>query len=287
MNGLRLGKPCYAFHEIPSTMDVAHRLALQETSEGTCVWAERQTGGRGRAGRHWSSPPGGIYCSVVLRPTRSQQELPQLALVAGLATVQAIHDVTGLPAAIRWPNDVLLHGKKLAGILTEARSSSSTQHTAHSTRTYAVIGMGINVITDSRDLPEGTTALAHWTQKVPGTFLHQVPGTFRRKVPGTFYRRNRTERVQRVDRFALAAALFRRLEQAYQQWNADGFAAIRPLLLPWIGLFGQLVHITTTRERFEGQAMDIDETGRLLVRLDSGMVRAFDAGDVTLLRESP
>jgi BirA family biotin operon repressor/biotin-[acetyl-CoA-carboxylase] ligase len=253
LNGARFGQPCYAFQELASTMDVAHQLALDGAPEGACVWAETQTKGRGRAGRQWASAPGGIYLSLVLRPTRAVSELPQLALVAGLATAQAIHELANLSPTIRWPNDVFLSGQKVAGILIEAKSSSRPQSTVHSPQSHVIIGIGVNVTTDPRNLPEGATTLDQ----------HAKPA---------------------LDRFVLAATLFRHLEQAYQQWNANGFAAIRPALIPWVGLFGQPVTITAGSRQFEGTASDLDDAGRLLVRLDSGLVRAFEVGEVTLLR---
>jgi BirA family biotin operon repressor/biotin-[acetyl-CoA-carboxylase] ligase len=125
VNGARLGTPCHAFAELPSTMDAAHQLAADGAPEGTCVWAEQQTGGRGRAGRTWSSPPGGLYLSLILRPAREVREIPQLALVAGLAVAQTIYEVTGLWTSLRWPNDVLLNEQKVAGILVEASTSET------------------------------------------------------------------------------------------------------------------------------------------------------------------
>ncbi len=243
--------PCYAFQEIPSTMDLAHRLAHQGANEGTCVWAETQTGGRGRAGRTWVSPPGGLYLSVVLRPTRPLHEVPQLALVAGLAAAQAIHEVTHLNPMIRWPNDVLFNGQKVGGILVEVKSDVGDKGQG-TTPVHAVVGMGVNVTTNPKDLPEGATSLGQWTPSAP-------------------------------DRLVLAATLVRHLEQHYRHWSREGFASIRPSLLRWTGLFGQLVHITTAKAAFEGQAIDLDETGRLLVRLDSGIMHPFDIGEVTLL----
>ncbi len=244
-NGLRLGSPCHAYQELPSTMDLAHQLAQQGAPEGACVWAETQTGGRGRAGRVWASPPGGIYLSLILRPQQDTREIPQLALVAGLALAQTIQEVTGLWASIRWPNDVLLNKQKVCGILVEAQSTSANTH--------AVIGIGLNVTTAREALPEGATALAQWANPI-------------------------------IDRFALAGTLFRCLDQSYQQWTREGFAPIRAQLSRWVGLFGQLVHITTAKEAFQGQAVDLDEAGRLLVRLDSGVIRPVEMGEVSLLK---
>ncbi len=240
LNGGWLGQPCYAYRTISSTMDVAHDLARQGAAQGTCVWAETQTAGRGRSGRTWSSPPGGMYLSFILRPQRPVTQIPQLSLVAGLAVAQGIRHVTKLPMAIRWPNDVLFDGKKIAGILVEAS-------------TYAVVGIGMNVEMNPHKLPEGATALRDLVAPVP-------------------------------DRFQLAAALMRHFETLYLQWTAEGFAAIRPMLTEYVSLFGQLVHVTTAKDHVEGQAVDLDERGRLLVRLESGVIRPFESGEVMLLR---
>ena len=248
-----IGQPCYTFAEVPSTMDAAHQLAAEGAPEGACVLAETQTSGRGRSARQWVSPQGGIYLSVILRPTRSLTEWPQLALVAGLAVAQAVNETTKLSPSIRWPNDVLLNGKKLAGILTEAKSSGyDPRSTIHDPRSYTVVGIGLNVSAGT-GLPDVATALDQHVTPAP-------------------------------DREALTSNLFNWLEQVYDQWNREGFSAVRPGLLRWTGLFGLMVHLTTGQGTFEGQAVDIDEAGRLLVRLDHGIVRAFDAGEVTLLQ---
>ena len=125
LNGARIGKPCYAFREVSSTMERAHALACDGAGEGTLVFAARQAQGRGRLGRRWESPDGGAYFSLILRPTRPPPEIPQLSLVAGLSAAEAIRELTALSPSIRWPNDVLLNGKKVAGILTEGTSGSS------------------------------------------------------------------------------------------------------------------------------------------------------------------
>ncbi|MBI3324149.1 MAG: biotin--[acetyl-CoA-carboxylase] ligase [Candidatus Omnitrophica bacterium] len=241
-----LGRPCYAFGSLPSTMDVAHQLAQAGTEEGSCVWAERQTAGRGRSGREWSSPSGGVYLSLILRPARGAVEVPQLALVTGLAAARAIHDLTGLAVAIRWPNDVLIDGKKVVGILAESATDQAG-------RRYVVIGIGINVATPVSELPAEAGSLAHGATPPPS-------------------------------RFSVAAACLRHLERLYGQWAVDGFAAVRPQFVQWSGLFGRLVKVTTGQGTLEGQTLDIDEAGRLLVRLDSGLVRAFEAAEIRLLR---
>ena len=273
--GGRIGRPVYAFQHVGSTMDVAHELAAVGAGEGTLVWAIRQEQGRGRLGRTWASPEGGLYISMLLRPTRPPTELPQLSLVAGLAAAQAIQEHAKLFPAIRWPNDLLINGKKVGGILVEASSSVRsglrargspapalarggpggqlpTAHSPQPSALYAVIGIGINVTTQLKDLPETATSLS---------------------ASGAG-----------CDPCQLTGALCRRFEAWYDVWTVKGFGPIREALRPWMGHFGQPVHISAGSSRFEGTATDLDESGRLVVRLDSGLLRAFEMGEVTLLR---
>ncbi len=241
LDGTAMGCSVYAFTSVGSTMEVAHVLAQQRAPHGTLVWAQRQEQGRGRLGRVWESPKGGAYFSMILRPTRPAAEIPQLSLVAGLAAARAIQHTTGLHPTIRWPNDVLLQGKKVCGILVEARAGA------------VVIGIGVNVTTDPLDLPEHATSL---------------------RVAG----------IAGLTPEALTGALCRTFSRWYDRWASEGFSSIRDPLRSYIGLFGQIVHIAAGSARFEGTASDLDESGRLVVRLDSGVQRAFDMGEVTLLR---
>jgi len=226
----------HAFARVSSTMDVAHTIG----QEGALVWAQRQEQGRGRQGRTWESPEGGAYFSIIVQPARAAAEIPQLALVAGLAAAEAIRECAMLSPRVRWPNDVLLNGKKLAGILTEAKNGS------------VVIGVGINVSTTPADLPDTATSV--------------------------------TAAGKDCDPLHLTARLYRRFFRWYDVWSAEGFAPIREALRPQMALFGEVVHITAGNERFEGTASDLDEAGRLVVRLDSGITRQFEMGEVTLLQ---
>ena len=245
----------YAYQRVGSTMEVAHDLAAGGAPEGTLIFAARQEQGRGRLGRVWHSPEGGAYCSIILRPLRPTSEIPQLSLVAGLAVAETIRELTNTSPAIRWPNDVLVDGLKVAGILTESRSTN------HDPRPSVVIGIGINVSTDPAGLPPNSTSL----KKCQTLF-----GLFRPfKVSDTS---------------TVAAEVYRRLMQWYHVWSRQGFAPIRQALRPWMGGFGQPVSITAGADQFTGTASDLDESGRLLVRLDHGILRPFDMGEVTLLR---
>ena len=253
--------PIFSFERIGCTMDEAHRLAQKGLPEGTLVLALRQEQGRGRLGRVWSSPEGGLYLSLILRPSRQATEIPQLSLIAGLAVAEAIRERAGLFPSIRWPNDLLIEGKKVAGILVEAKSVRSSGLGVGGSRqtpqTTVILGIGINVTTRLQDLPPEATSLAAARGETPDA----------------------------LDLWDLVSALCRRLEAWYDVWTAQGFAPIREALRLWIGLFGQVVHVTAGSSVFEGTAADLDEQGRLVVRLDSGVLRTFEAGEVTLLRE--
>ena len=241
LQGLKLGWSVHVYRCVNSTMEAAHELARDGAAEGTLVVAERQEQGRGRLGRAWESPEGGAYLSLVLRPKRPLAEIPQLALIAGLAAAEAVRDAACLYPSIRWPNDLLLNGRKVAGILVEARNGA------------VVVGIGLNVSTDPAHLPAEATSLA---------------------AAGS----------SSCSREDVVVGLCRRLAAWYDVWTAQGFGPVREALRPWMGHFGQPVHLTIGSQRFEGTASDVDESGRLLVRLDSGIIRAFEMGEVTLLR---
>lgn len=230
-----------AFGRVTSTMDVAHALAQEGIAEGTLVWAQRQEQGRGRLGRVWESPEGGIYCSVIVRPQRPAADIPQLSLLMGLSAAEAIRENAMVSPRVRWPNDLLIGAQKIAGILTEARDGA------------VVIGIGINVSTAPTDLPDTATSLA-------------------------------AAGGENLDLSHLTARLYRRFFRWYDLWSGVGFPPVREALRPHMGLFGEVVHIRAGSEEFEGTATDLDESGRLLVRLDSGILKPFDVGEVTLLR---
>ena len=140
-----VGKRLLFFQEISSTMDEAARQAESGADEGTVVVTESQTAGRGRHGRGWVSHEGNLYFSVLFRPTL--EALPLISILAGVATVRAIRTTTGSDPQIKWPNDVMLGGKKIAGILVESVVQGDTV-------AYAVLGIGINVNLDAEALAD-------------------------------------------------------------------------------------------------------------------------------------
>jgi len=242
-----IGKKIYSYETTDSTMDIAHRLAQSRTPEGTAIFSEGQSKGRGRLGRNWLSPKGkGIYLSLILRPKILPTEAPKITLVSAIAVAKAIRKQTLLPALIRWPNDILVDGRKACGILTEMSAEVNTIK-------YIILGIGINVNTDKELLPKGATSL-------------------------------KEESGETVSRVELTKELLRQLEQQYLLFKKEGFA---PIISEWRNLsfmLGNRVKIVCQDKKLEGHAVDLDLSGALVIRLDSGFTEKVLAGDVILVR---
>ena len=151
----KFGKEIYRYEEVTSTNEVARNMANEGAGEGLVVIADSQTKGRGRFGRSWQSPKGqGIWMSIITRPQIQPQNIPAITLITGLAVCKAIRQTTSLPAYIKWPNDVVLNGKKVCGILTQMSGDASKIN-------YVIIGIGINVNIEnfSLELEEVATSL--------------------------------------------------------------------------------------------------------------------------------
>ena len=148
-----LGKIIYTYEKVSSTNDRACQIAEEGGEEGTVIVAEQQSKGKGRMGRSWSSPRGGIYLSVILRPKLIPTEVSKLTLVAALSVAQTIRDTAGLRALIKWPNDILVGKKKLCGILTELKAEQDMT-------SFVILGIGINVNTRKSLLPENSTSIS-------------------------------------------------------------------------------------------------------------------------------
>jgi BirA family transcriptional regulator, biotin operon repressor / biotin---[acetyl-CoA-carboxylase] ligase len=232
--------------ELDSTQRLARELARGGADEGTTVIAERQTTGRGRLGRHWHSPPGlNLYCSVVLRPAVAPAAVPCLALIAGLAVVDAVREVAGLAGALKWPNDVLLDGRKVAGILTEMEAEVERVH-------FVIAGIGVNV--NAADFPPDLAGKA--------TSLRLAGG-------------------QPVDRAAFAAGLLAALEGRYRRFLAAGFAAMRSEWEACSALTGKEVRVTAPEGEVAGRVLGVDDDGALRLAGPRGELRVV-AGEVTL-----
>jgi len=252
VNGLRtswLGRPFYYYDEVGSTNQVAKDLADGGAPEGTVVVAETQKSGRGRLGRSWFSPGSkGIWVSVVLRPRVPPVQLPQLSLLAAVAAVEAVEETTGLRPGIKWPNDLLLRERKLAGILTEMRAEMDTTQ-------YVVLGIGINVNLAQEDFTPDIRPLA--------TSLEVELG-------------------RRVERLPLLQALLYRLEAWYERWQEEGFAPVAQAWREASITLGHQVRVVAAERVYAGRAVDIDGEGALLVEEEGGNLRRFHYGEISL-----
>lgn len=248
LNGLRtdwLARNVVFFEMTNSTNTVASRLAQQGAPEGTLVIADEQTAGRGRLGRPWVAPHGTcLLFSLLFRPSLEARRAQGLTMVCGLGLRQAVRGVTGLPAQLKWPNDLLLHGRKAGGMLTEL--SAQAGHLD-----YVVAGIGLNVNVDAAQLPPEF----HATSLL-------------------------TELGHSVSRVALLQRALEEIEARYHElqagvWPLQEWAAALDTL-------GQRVRLNTTQGALDGRAESVDEEGALLVRQDDGSVRRVLVGDIGL-----
>ena len=243
-----MGQSIYFYEETDTTNNRARELALEGAPEGTLVVAEKQTAGRGRRGKVWESPLGtGIWMSLVLRPQIMPAEASVLTLLCGLATAEAIKAETGLSAGIKWPNDILINGKKAVGILTEMDCEMSEVH-------FVIPGIGINVNTAS--FPPEIADIA--------TSLYLECG-------------------KTVSRRRLVHKVLERLEEHYETFLRTGsFTCMLEDYRKHCITLGKEVHVLG-REPFFAEALDITPEGELLVRrADNGKEEVVFSGEVSI-----
>ena len=234
-----------------STNDDARALAASGAPEGTAVLASSQSSGRGRFSRRWESPAGGVYISAVLRPpnlTASQAALP---LAIGLGVADGLASLGASPS-LKWPNDVLLDGSKVAGVLVEARGSGRSDTGESNPDAWVIAGIGVNVLRPAAD------------DAPPGAgFLADV--------------------LRDVTREAVAAAVLDGIASAYRRFTRDGFAALRREYVRICSTLGSDVRVSDAEGKAvaEGTAVDVDGSGRLVLQTASGIV-AVSSGEVTL-----
>lgn len=241
------GRKIIHYEALASTMDEAFHLGLEGALEGTVVCAEGQSRGRGRLGRHWFSPKGqGIYLSFILRPKLTPSEVARLTLLCAVAVCEAIKNLTNLSAAIKWPNDLLIGGKKMGGILTELNAETDRVK-------FVVVGIGINVNTKADALPETATSL-------------------------------RRELKRQISRVELTKEMLRQIEKYYLELQSRGFVLIAKKWKELSATLNKRIKLIDSAGTLEGEAVDIDQDGGLLIRKDSGVVVKKMAGDILQLR---
>lgn len=232
---------------IDSTNRYAKELAEKGAVEGTVVIAEEQRRGKGRLGRSWVSAPGGIWLSIILRPNIIPLEAARFTLLAAVAAARAI-EKTGVSPEIKWPNDILIDGKKICGILLELSAQPDRVD-------YLVIGFGINANNDLGDIPDDNRARA--------TTLATVLG-------------------KKINRHSLAADLLLELERGADTLLSGGWTEIVDDWMSRCRMLGEPIMLSTLNGEVEGEFVGVDEFGAMRLRLPGGEVKTFAAGDVTI-----
>lgn len=242
------GRDVLAFDVLPSTNDEAARLARAGAPEGTVVWALRQTAGRGRRGRSWTSAEGNLFVSLILRPQAPPARAAELSFVAALAVAEAVDALNpdGPAALCKWPNDVLLAGGKIAGILLESEAGEGGE------AAWVVVGVGVNLAGCPTDVERPAAALP--TAKAPSAALEILLPAFDRLVG---------------------------------QWRDEGFAPIRDAWLARAAGLGAPISVRLTHETIEGVFHGLDSDGVLLLDVGQGKsLRRITAGDVFFAGEA-
>jgi BirA family transcriptional regulator, biotin operon repressor / biotin---[acetyl-CoA-carboxylase] ligase len=244
-----IGRDIRVFEQTTSTNDVIEKLARDGVKEGVVVFAESQTKGRGRLGRKWISPAHkGLWFSILLRPDLRPQEATQLTVASATALRRAIQNETGLKPEIKWPNDVLIGGKKVAGILTEL--SAEVDRVKH-----IILGIGVDVNLDAGELPMELRKTA--------TSL-------------------KIETGEMISRAELAVAILRALDEDYARICAGKFAAVADEWEAHCATIGKNVTVHIGDRKIRGRAESLDDDGALLIRTEHGHLERIIGGDVTL-----
>jgi len=245
-SALPAGYRLAAFESLDSTNEQARRLAMDGAVDGTVIWAKCQTAGRGRQGRQWQSPEGNLYCSIIVRPSVQAAAAAQLSFVTALALGQAVSGL--LPDSVemryKWPNDLLLDGRKAAGILLESSG------VADGGLDWLVIGAGLNV----EDYPDVTDGYPATSLREAGVGPVALQDILVRYIAGFAHWRER--------------------------WQNDGIAAVREAWLERAAQLGEDITVRQPNGQLKGRFFGLDEDGALLLDLPDGSRRTVTAGDV-------
>lgn len=234
------------FESLDSTNEQARGLAMDGALDGTVIWAKSQTAGRGRQGREWQSPEGNLYCSIVVRPEVPAADAAQLSFVTALALGQAVSGLLpdGVEMRYKWPNDLLLDGRKAAGILLESSGGAAGK------LDWLVIGAGLNV----EECPDVTDGYPATSLREAGVRPVALDDILARYIGGFAHWRAR--------------------------WQNEGLAAIREAWLERAARLGEDITVRLPGDQLQGRFTGLDEGGALLLDLPDGSRRTITAGDV-------
>jgi len=242
-----IGKKIHHFHNLDSTNSKAYQLALNGAEEGEVVIAESQEKGRGRLGRQWFSPPFlNLYLSVILRPKIPPHQASLITLMAAVATADAIQKFSGLLPLIKWPNDILLRDRKVAGLLNEIHSEMDRIH-------FVILGMGVNLNMDEQMFQKEIRTVA--------TSLKNEMG-------------------ETISRKTFLQSLLLELERWYTIFLQEGSAVILKAWRDRAHIQGKRVKVTSFGESVVGTAIDVDSDGALILETTNGKRKRIVAGDV-------
>ncbi len=242
-----IGRSVYFFESVTSTQKVAKEYAMNGAKHGTLIVADEQTEGRGRMVRKWYSPKGtGIWASFILRPDIQIQHAPQLTLLSAVAVVQAIKKVTHITPEIKWPNDILISGRKVCGILTELQAEEDRIQSV-------ILGIGINVNQDKNDFS------AEIIKKATSLKI-QLGKT--------------------VNRSSLIQSLCYYIEQLLHLYISEGFTPIKSLWETYAVSIGKRISARTVKGTFDGVALGINNEGVLLLKQDNGEIVEIISADI-------
>ncbi|HET7629290.1 MAG TPA: biotin--[acetyl-CoA-carboxylase] ligase [Bacillales bacterium] len=243
------GKTVHFYDQVASTQEIAHKYAREGEPEGTLIVSDEQTVGRGRLGRPWHSPKrSGIWMSLILRPPIPPQQAPQLTLLAAVGIVKGLYKAADLQCEIKWPNDILVEGKKLVGILTELQADPDRVHSV-------IVGIGMNVNTERE----------------------QFPGELREIATSI-----RAETGKVVDRAALLQQILFETERLYEAYLQEGFHLVKLLWESHSATLGRSIHARTLRGTIEGEAVGLSDSGFLMLRDADGTVHEISSADIDL-----
>jgi BirA family biotin operon repressor/biotin-[acetyl-CoA-carboxylase] ligase len=245
-----IGREVLFFLEVDSTNRWAREHCLKGAEEGLVILAESQSQGKGRLGREWQSPAGvNLYASIILRPSIPAASAPHIPLLAGVAGANALARACGLDARIKWPNDIFVNGKKVAGILSEMEAEGLQAR-------FIILGVGVNVNWQKEDIPPELREVATSLRAEAGREFSRA------KVAAEFF-----EELEREYTLFLKEKFSSRLRQ---EWNR----------LSWVNQ--KRVTITVPGRKLEGQVLGLDTDGALLVIDQEEKIQRFITGDVSL-----
>ncbi|MDM5154161.1 biotin--[acetyl-CoA-carboxylase] ligase [Bacillus sp. DX1.1] len=244
-----IGRTVYFEESVESTQHIAARLAYEGAAEGTIVVAEEQLAGRGRLSRKWHSPKGtGIWMSIILRPTVPVHQAPQLTLLAAVSVAQAIEKCTGVNVGIKWPNDILIQGKKAVGILTEMQADPDKINAV-------IIGIGINVNQKQEHFADEIQHIA--------TSLAIEVG-------------------KPIARAELMQHIFLQMEKLYQEYLKNGFSVIKLLWESYAVSIGKEITARTMKDAITGVAKGITADGVLMLEDHEGHIHHIHSADIEI-----